>query len=84
MNASPIAVTLAGMSPDDLVGLAEIAKMVGRTKRTVRRWHDEREHGFPEPAARLSAGLVWRREDVERWAAEHLPLPTGRPPKPAN
>lgn len=86
MNSSPVPVRLdsalasLGVSSEEIVGLVEIAEMFGVTKRTAARWRSRPD--FPEPLARLSAGLIWRRVDVEKWAARTLPLPrTGRPPK---
>jgi hypothetical protein len=32
---------------------------------------------FPGPLARLAAGPVWHRVDVDKWAKKHLPLPRG-------
>ncbi len=51
-----------------LVGLSEIAKMIGLTRQRV----DQlvRLPDFPEPDAVLAAGRIWRREDVEAWARE--------------
>jgi predicted DNA-binding transcriptional regulator AlpA len=68
-----------GVSPDEIVGLTEIAEMFGVTKRTAVRYRNRSD--FPDPLARLSAGLVWRRVDVETWAKQTLPLRRGRPPK---
>lgn len=68
-----------GMSPDEVVGLTEIAKIFGVTKRTAVRYRELPD--FPQPIARLSAGHIWRRADVETWGREHLPLRTGRPRK---
>jgi prophage regulatory protein len=68
------------VSPDDLLGLAEVAELLERSPRTVRNYA-KKLPGFPAPAATLRAGRVWRRRDVERWAAKNLPLKTGRPPK---
>ncbi len=69
----------AGVAPDELASLFEISRMLGVTKRTVQRYAERPD--FPEPIDRLAAGRVWRRADVEAWAREHLPLPTGRPPR---
>lgn len=88
MNASPVQTPFASVDPDtltamaaeDLVSLSEIAKLLGVSKRTVQRYL---ELDFPEPAARLATGRIWRRADVEKWGKDHLPLPTGRPPKDA-
>ncbi len=58
--------------PDDLVGAAEIARLLGDLSRQ-RVQQLVRTEGFPEPVARLDMGKVWLRDDVERWAAEHRP-----------
>jgi prophage regulatory protein len=69
-----------GVSPDEVVGVAEIAKALGVTKRTAIRYSQRPD--FPAPLATLSSGRVWRRDDVEAWAKRTLPLPrTGRPRK---
>lgn len=78
-NPSAVGVRIAAMSPDEVVGLVEIAELFGVTKRTAVRYAQRED--FPEPLARLSAGLVWRRADAERWGRDHLPLRAGRPPK---
>jgi prophage regulatory protein len=61
-----------------LVGTAEIAVLLGVGRQQANRI--TRRPDFPEPEARLSAGGVWLREDVERWAAEHASRRPGRPP----
>ncbi|MGZ4314197.1 MAG: DNA-binding protein [Gaiellaceae bacterium] len=51
----------------DLVGVAEIAKMLGITRQRVNaivQTHTD----FPVPVAELSAGRIWLRKDVEAWA----------------
>jgi prophage regulatory protein len=67
------------MASEDLVGFAEIIGLVGRAKRTTRRYTSTPD--FPEPAATLAAGHIWRRADVEAWAKASLPLPEGHPRK---
>lgn len=52
----------------DLVGVAEVADMLGVTRTRVSQLASSA--GFPEPTARLAAGPVWLREDVERWARD--------------
>lgn len=49
-----------------LVGVAEIAEMLGVTRQRVHQL--TRMEGFPEPEAVLSAGTIWRRDNIERWA----------------
>lgn len=70
--------TVAAMSPDDLLGLVEIAELLDVSQSTAKLY--ARRPGFPEPT-QLARGRVWRRRDVDRWASKTLPLRTGRPPK---
>lgn len=51
----------------DLVGVAEIAEMLGVTRQRVHAIV-KTDPTFPEPVAVLSAGKVWLRPDVEKWA----------------
>jgi predicted DNA-binding transcriptional regulator AlpA len=51
----------------DLVGLTEIAEVLDLSRQRV----DQivrADLTFPEPVAVISAGRIWRRSDVERWA----------------
>lgn len=73
---STLRATLSPMAPE-LGGVAEIAEMLGVTKQTVLKYAGRPD--FPEPLERLAAGPVWKRADVEAWAARTLPLPPGRP-----
>jgi len=76
------AVASVQMSPAERAMLAEVAEILGVSKRTVQRYLANSDLGFPEPAERLSGGRVWRKSDIERWKRAHLPLPkSGRPPK---
>lgn len=68
---------LLGVRDGELAGLAEVAELLEVTKRTALSY--SRRPDFPEPLDRLAAGPVWRREDIEEWAARRLPLPRGRP-----
>jgi predicted DNA-binding transcriptional regulator AlpA len=67
------------MSPDQLAQLAEVAKILGVSKRTAARVVDRA--GFPAPVDVLSTGRVWRRADVDAWGRENPPRGRGRPPK---
>jgi predicted DNA-binding transcriptional regulator AlpA len=67
------------MSRQRLAGLAEVAELLGVTKRSATRYAARAD--FPEPLERLASGPVWARADVERWATQHMPLPPGRPPR---
>jgi predicted DNA-binding transcriptional regulator AlpA len=68
-----------GVSPEDLLGMIDIARMLNVTVRTAQNYIARDD--FPEPLGQIAAGRVWLRADVEKWAKETLPLPTGRPRK---
>jgi prophage regulatory protein len=52
---------------DDLVGITEIAEMLGISRQRVYQLL-ESDDSFPKPVAEISAGRIWRRPDVEAWA----------------
>ena len=64
--------SLAGVSPLDLVGVPEIAEMLGVSRPSV--WRYVRRDDFPEPDAQVSGKRLWKRATVERWAKKTLPL----------
>jgi hypothetical protein len=68
-----------GVSPEDLLGLIDISRMLNVTVRTAQNYIARED--FPDPIGRIAAGRVWLQADVERWAKQTLPLPTGRPRK---
>lgn len=51
----------------NLVGIAEIADLLGVSKQVVANWRT-RKGSFPEPVATLRSGPVWAKETVIRWA----------------
>lgn len=50
-----------------LVGVAEVAAMLGVSRQRVNKIVKEDE-SFPRPEAELAAGRIWRRDDIEQWA----------------
>ena len=52
----------------DLVGVSEAASILGWDRRRVVTYVDR--GSFPEPAAILASGRIWRREDVEAFARD--------------
>jgi predicted DNA-binding transcriptional regulator AlpA len=58
--------TMTGMTPH-LLGVAEIAAMLGLTRQRVNQLIQTA--GFPAPEAELSAGRIWTREAIEAWVA---------------
>jgi len=61
-----------------LAGLAEVAELLGVSRRTATRYTSRSD--FPEPVARLRSGPVWLENDVLDWA-KGSPIRIGRPPK---
>lgn len=53
---------------EDLVGLAEIAELVGVGRNTVDQWR--RRGILPDPLTTVSGNPVWARQDIEAWALE--------------
>lgn len=51
----------------DLVGVAEIADMLGVSKQVVANWRT-RKGSFPDPAVTLRSGPVWARDAIIDWA----------------
>jgi predicted DNA-binding transcriptional regulator AlpA len=62
-----------------LVGVAEVAEVLGVSKRTAARYTARPD--FPEPVARLRAGPVWLEGDVLAWARSEPPSLPGKPLK---
>lgn len=50
----------------DLVGLTEIAQILGLSRQRVDQLLRSDE-AFPQPVANLTAGRIWERADVEAW-----------------
>lgn len=58
------------------MSVAEIADMLGVSRRQVHRL--AAQSGFPAPAEVLAVGRVWRRRDIEKWAATKRRRPGGQ------
>lgn len=67
------------MSPEDLVGFAEVVGTLKVPRRTAARYVKRAD--FPAPFVRLASGPIWLRRDIQKWAKGHLPLAGGRPRK---
>lgn len=61
------------MAPE-LVGVAEIAAMLRMSRQRVNKMV-KTHSDFPRPVAELSAGRIWNRRDIERWARATGRLP---------
>jgi predicted DNA-binding transcriptional regulator AlpA len=63
--------------PDDRLGLADVAEALDTSRPTAARYVNRPD--FPKPVEVRARGRLWRRRDVEKWAAKTLPLQQGRP-----
>ena len=61
-----------------LVGVAEIAELLDVSRQRVDRIIKSFED-FPAAEVELTAGRVWKREDVEAWIGRHPDRRRGRP-----
>jgi predicted DNA-binding transcriptional regulator AlpA len=61
-----------------LVGMAEIAEMLGVSRQRVAQLIETYED-FPKPEVELTGGRVWSRTAVESWIASHPERGPGRP-----
>lgn len=55
----------------DLVGVAEVALLLGTSRAQISRW--ALRDDFPDPVARLRMGPIWMKDDVVRWAKQRKP-----------
>lgn len=66
------------LRPGDLLGFAELVRFLEVPERTAARY--VKRPDFPRPVAKLAAGPVWHRADVDRWALAYLPEWRGKGP----
>lgn len=69
-SASSSVGDLAALAIDSLVGVKEAAELIGVNKPNFVRDFADRK-GFPEPVAHLGTGRIWRRSEVEAYAAKN-------------
>jgi chromosome partitioning protein len=55
---------------EQLLGLSEVADLLGASRQTVGNWRQRRE-GFPQPRAELKSGPIWRRDVIVAWANDN-------------
>lgn len=65
---------MSGPAPE-LVGIVEIAAMMGKSRRWV--YMLSRMEGFPRPAARRGKLRLWWRSEIETYLAELEKTPPG-------
>lgn len=57
------------VDPDDLIGPAEVAPMLGLTNPAGVSVYRRRHADFPEPRVDKGRCVLWLRADIEQWAA---------------
>jgi hypothetical protein len=68
------------VDPRCLVGVAEVAHLLGVGRTTVSAWYDRRERTlFPEIVARLASGPIWDVDQVVSWYVAYVPKKGQRP-----
>jgi chromosome partitioning protein len=68
-----------------LLGLAEVADLLGVTKQNVANWRARRDD-FPSPIANLKSGPVWSSDSIQQWAAQEgmaVHVPDEQPAEPS-
>ena len=64
----PCSLIFGWMVELDLVGVPEIAEMIGTVRQYAHRLSRE-DPRFPKPAVELNRGVrLWKRADIEKWA----------------
>jgi predicted DNA-binding transcriptional regulator AlpA len=64
-RVAPVASTFIRV--EELVGLTEVATLVGISRQRVLQLI-ESDPDFPEPAAQMARGRVWKKADIVKWA----------------
>lgn len=55
---------------EDIVGVGEVAEVLGWHQRKVSTYLTRHLAGFPDPVTRLKGTPVWDRQDILRWSKE--------------
>jgi predicted DNA-binding transcriptional regulator AlpA len=71
---APPPVHPAGIPPENILGLAEVAQVVGKPTPTVRTWIAKEMYSFPDPVAHLASTKIWDREQVDTWVMGNADL----------
>jgi len=52
----------------ELLGVTEVAELVGLTRQRIQQLAEDKDSGFPVPTAELARGRVWKKADIVKWA----------------
>lgn len=59
--------TTVAVSPEDLMGLSEVAAMLGVSKQRLWNWTADPKRHFPKPVVTLASGPIFLRDQVQTW-----------------
>lgn len=65
-----------GLKPADIIGLAEVAHIIGRPTTVAKRITSDPDQSFPAPVTTLAATPIWDRNQVQTWADGNPPETT--------
>jgi glutathione-regulated potassium-efflux system ancillary protein KefG len=65
------------VDPEDLIDSAQVAQMLGLSKRNSVLTYRNRYPSFPQPVVDRPRAKLWRRQDVESWRHSTLRAPEG-------
>jgi predicted DNA-binding transcriptional regulator AlpA len=65
--------SLVRIESTDLIDSAEVAEIVGLSRRQAVITYRQRYSDFPVPVIEKGRCLLWRRQDVEAWARSRRP-----------
>jgi len=72
LAAQSVATQLLHIADDrELITLADVTELTGRTANTIKTWMDRGQQDVPTPAYVLRRGPVWDREVIEQWMTDH-------------
>lgn len=57
------------IDPDDLIGAAEVAPLIGLSNPRGVPVYRQRHDDFPRPVVDRAGCVLWLRQDIEQWAA---------------
>lgn len=60
---------MAKIDPDELVDAIEVAPMIGLSNPNGVSVYRKRYENFPDPVVEKRQAVLWRRRDIEVWAA---------------
>lgn len=64
--------TASSGATDQMLSTLQVAELLGVSRFTVSRWHNEPGNDFPKPARLAANCLRWRLGDIEAWVQSRV------------